>query len=86
MVRLSLGTALAIALGVLAATPGNAGAPFSRSDKNRDGFVSYAEAQRTMPKLPEVHFLKCDRNGDGVLDKKEYLCLTSIYDAMYRRR
>lgn len=77
---------MTIALSVFPATQGNAGALFSRSDKNGDGFVSYPEAQRTLPRLPEVHFLKCDRNGDGVLDKKEYLCLTSIYEAIHRRR
>lgn len=55
-------------------------------DTNRDGVVEYSEAQRGMKNMARVHFDKCDRNGDGVVDQSEFGCLRGIYDALYRRR
>ena len=61
-------------------------ASFSRSDRNRDGLVSYEEAYRSMDRIDRVHFDKCDRDGDGFINKAEFGCLAGIYDMLYRNR
>jgi len=43
---------------------------FARYDKNRDGVISYAEAQAD-PDLILV-FERADANHDGVLDRREF--------------
>jgi EF hand len=59
---------------------------FNRADPDHDGFVTYQDARWVMPRLNEVTFGKCDSNGDGRLDKTEYLCLQGIYQSLYRQR
>lgn len=79
----ALGLATALAL----AYPAPASAfPFARADVNGDGVVSPEEANRTMNNMAEVHVLKCDRNGDGVIERSEFACLSGLYDTMYRNR
>jgi hypothetical protein len=69
------------------AAAGAAGAvSFSWADRDRDGFVTYEEAERTMPRLSEIHFGKCDGDRDGLLDKGEFACLDALYSTMYMRR
>lgn len=68
---------LAIAL-ALAAGAANA-VSFSRADKDGDGQVTYAEARRTMPRLSEIHFGKCDRGADGLMGTGEFACLDALY-------
>ena len=80
---LALGLAAALALGH--AVPAFA-FPFARADLNGDGLVTPAEAHRSMDRMAEVHVLKCDRNGDGVIERSEFACLSGRYDALYRDR
>ena len=38
------------------------------------------------PLLKQVHFDKCDPNGDGVIDQGEYPLLTNFYWINYQQR
>ena len=59
----------ALAAAALLALPGGAQAlAFSLADLNHDGVVTWPEARRVFPRLAEVHFRKCDPNGDGLID------------------
>jgi hypothetical protein len=77
--------ALALAAG-LGVADGAQAQSFNRADTNHDGFVTFQEARRVMPLLSDVHFRRCDRNGDGRLDLGEFNCVTGIYNALYRDR
>lgn len=61
-------------------------AGFSQVDRNRDGVVTFDEAQRVFFRLTEIHFGKCDPNGDGVIEKNEFPVLNNFYTMMYVRR
>ena len=78
----------ALALAVLAASASAAAAlvPFSRADQNRDGYVTYEEAERVFPRLTEVHFRKNDPDGDGLISKREYPLLDQFYWTIYMAR
>ena len=52
---------------------------FPAVDINGDGFVSWEEAHRKMPRLFKVHFEKCDPDGDGLIDRGEYPLLSNFY-------
>jgi Ca2+-binding EF-hand superfamily protein len=72
---------------VLVAPTGAAWAvSFSQADSNDDGVVTYSEAKRAFPRLPEVHFRKCDPNGDGVIERNEFPLLNNFYSMMYLQR
>lgn len=51
---------------------------FSRADANRDGEVSFEEAERAFPKLNRVHIEKADQNRDGVISEGEMPFLNSF--------
>jgi hypothetical protein len=78
--------ALLLAAAALPALGGAASATvaFSRADANHDGYVTYAEALRVMPKLAPVHFRKCDPSGDGMITKAEYPLLDNFYWTVYQ--
>jgi hypothetical protein len=59
---------------------------FSQADINRDGVVEYWEAKRVFPRLAEVHFHKCDPDGDGVVDRGEFPLLNNFYWMTYIQR
>ena len=68
-------------------TAGAAGAvPFVQADQNRDGLVTYPEARRVFRGLAEVHFEKCDPDGDGAIDAAEFPLLNNFYTMMYLNR
>jgi hypothetical protein len=75
----------ALDLAYLAAGPAAAGVPFSRADPNRDGVVTYEEAERVMPRLKQIQYTKADSNHDGVIDKGEYPMLDSYYGYIVNR-
>jgi hypothetical protein len=72
---------VALVVAALAAGPAAAAGAlaFPAVDTNRDGFVTWEEAHRKMQRLAHVHFEKCDPNGDGRIDQKEYPLLSSFY-------
>jgi hypothetical protein len=82
--RHGLAAALLAAL-VTAAGPATAGVAFSRADPNRDGVVTYEEAERVMPRLKQIQYTKADSNHDGVIDKGEYPMLDSYYGYIVNR-
>lgn len=73
----ALGCALTLATAAQAA-------PFSKADSDHDGLVTYAEAQRVMPQLSQVHFNKFAT--DGVITRSRWPSLSNFYDLMYRQR
>jgi EF hand domain-containing protein len=77
----------AAAAAALCALAGPAAATaFAQADINKDGVVEYWEAKRVFPRLAEVHFRKCDPNGDGVIEKNEFPLLNNFYQIMYVQR
>jgi hypothetical protein len=74
----------AIVTGSLMVAAGANAVPFSRADRNKDGYVDYNEAKKSFPRLSEIHFLKCDSNGDGFVDKGEFPCLDNMYRSLYK--
>ncbi|MFQ8432472.1 hypothetical protein [Amaricoccus sp. W119] len=78
---------LALALGIVAASTGSAGAvAFGRADASRDGMVTFEETRFVMPKLKEVSFNRFDTNKDGVIDRGEWPGLDAFYTFTYQRR
>ena len=84
-------TARCFALGVLFAAllpmagplPGaSSGAARAQS---ADG-LTVEQVQRRYRRMSEVHILKCDKDGNQLIDRKEMLCVRSIYSAMYLER
>ena len=77
--------AAAVALAAFAG-PAAATVSFSRADANHDGVVTWPEAHRAFPLLKQIHFDKCDPNGDGMIDKGEFPLLTNFYWINYLQR
>jgi hypothetical protein len=75
--------ALLAALVLSALAGAAAGVAFPRADADDDGYVTYEEAVRVMPRLAPVHFRKCDPNGDGRIDRSEYPLLDGFYWTLY---
>lgn len=81
------GIFLALLLVSSAIAPPVAAKSFGAVDRNNDGGITYDEARRSLNRLSEVHFDKCDYNGDGVIEPGgEFGCLSGIYDMLYRNR
>lgn len=71
--------ALSGLVALVAPTAPAAAISFSRADRDRDGHVTFEEARRTMPRLSEIHFGKCDGDRDGVLRAGEFPCVDALY-------
>ena len=39
--------------------------------------------KRKYPGMSEVHIKKCDKNGDGLYERGELDCVSSLYSAIY---
>jgi hypothetical protein len=76
---------LAAAAAVAVAGPAQA-VSWSQADSNRDGIVTFEEAVRVFPLLKEVQYLKCDGDGDGVIDKGDFALLNTFYWMTYIQR
>lgn len=50
----------------------------------QEATVSFADLERQYPRMSSVHITKCDRDQDGVFTRAEQLCVSSIYQVMYR--
>lgn len=67
-----------LACGVFLGTTPARAVSFTHADRNRDGVVSFEEAERAFPRLNEVLIAKADKNGNGVIDKGEMPFLNSM--------
>jgi hypothetical protein len=74
--------ALAAAALLVLAVPAEA-VSFAQADPNRDGVVTFEEAVRVFPLLRKVQYLKCDADGDGVIDKGDFALLNNFYWLTY---
>lgn len=45
--------------------------------------LTVQQVQRKYHNMAEVHILKCDRNGDQLIERSEMPCVSSIYRVMY---
>ena len=48
------------------------------------GTLTLQQLERKYSGMSPVHIAKCDRDGDGVYNRSEQLCVASIYNTMYR--
>ena len=48
--------------------------------------MNYCEADASSRGCAEVHFRKCDPNGDGVIERNEFPLLNNFYTIMYLQR
>ena len=71
--------ALLIASALAAPAAAGGALAFPSVDLNKDGVISWPEANRKLTRLARVQFDKCDTNRDGLLDKGEYANLQSFY-------
>ena len=76
----------AAALALLLTTGAAGAASFAQADRDDDGLVTYPEARSAFRGLAEVHFEKCDPDGDGAIDRAEFPLLNNFYNLMYRDR
>lgn len=47
------------------------------------GGLTLQQMERKYPRMSPVHIAKCDFHGDGVYDRGEQACVSSIYSTMY---
>ena len=45
--------------------------------------LTIEQVQRRFRRMSPVHILKCDYNGDNLIERKEYPCVEGIYRVMY---
>ena len=74
----AIATAFAASVSAQPAAPKEVNAGFTKLDKNKDGFISRAEAKGN--KDMAAYFDKADLNKDGKLDEDEYLKGSSAYE------
>lgn len=48
--------------------------------------LTLAEVEREYPRMNPIHIEKCDRDGDGLYNQAEQVCVGSIYRQMYENR
>jgi hypothetical protein len=65
-------------------------APAMRPDSARaqtgGGALTFAQIEQRFDGMNEIHIAKCDRNGDGLIERNEYPCVQGIYQVMYKQR
>ena len=79
--RLLLAFAMLLSLAVAAHA-----VSFSKADKNKDGYVTFREAERVLPGLSEVHYKKFINGPDETITKLGWAALDNFYRMMYRNR
>jgi hypothetical protein len=48
--------------------------------------LTVKQVQQRFRRMSPIHILKCDYNGDNLIERKEYPCVQSIYQVMYVER
>ncbi|HMQ95073.1 MAG TPA: hypothetical protein PKA33_17650 [Amaricoccus sp.] len=62
-------------------------APLSAQAAGSDpSALTVKQVQQRFRRMSPVHILKCDHNGDKLIESKEYPCVQSIYQVMYVER
>ncbi len=79
--RLSAAAAAAIFLSALAPAPVSA-----QAAGGDPGALTVQQVQQRFRRMSPIHILKCDYNGDNLIERKEYPCVQSIYQVMYVER
>lgn len=51
----------------------------------QSGTLTLQQLERKYPHMSPVHIEKCDHDGDGVYNRSEQLCVSSIYSTLYRQ-
>ena len=46
--------------------------------------MTLRQVESRYPRMKEVHIMKCDHDGNGTFNRTEMLCVSSIYNSMYR--
>lgn len=49
----------------------------------RNSTMTFEQMERKYPRMTAVHMRKCDRDGDGLYNRAEALCVSSVYSTMY---
>ena len=71
---------------LMAAGPAYAAGTGAMAVAASNGTLTFEVARRSMRRLSRVHFDKADRNGDGLIDRRELPALEGIYRTMYVER
>jgi len=50
------------------------------------GTLTVQQVENRFRNMNEIHILKCDWNGDGLIEPKEFPCVQGIYNTMYLSR
>jgi len=73
------------AVAVLLSAP--APAPVSAQAAGGDpSALTVEQVQERFRRMSPIHILKCDYNGDNLIERKEYPCVQGIYQVMYVER
>jgi hypothetical protein len=72
----------AIAAAVLLAVPAPAPVLAQAAGGDPDA-LTVKQVQQRFRRMSPIHILKCDYNGDNLIEHKEFPCVQSIYQVMY---
>ncbi len=56
---------------------------FSTAAAGQGPPLTLQAVKRKYPGMSEIHIKKCDKNGDGLYERGELDCVSSIYRAIY---
>jgi hypothetical protein len=56
---------------------------FSTAAAGQGPQLTLQAVKQKFPGMSEIHIKKCDKNGDGLYERAELDCLSSLYRAIY---
>jgi hypothetical protein len=56
---------------------------FSTAAAGQGPALTLQAVKRKYPGMSEIHIEKCDKNGDGLYERAELDCVSSIYSTIY---
>lgn len=57
---------------------------FSTTAAGQGPALTLQAVERKYPRMSKIHIEKCDKNGDGLYERGEMDCVSSLYSALYR--